>query len=66
MKQRREQIINLIYKVWEDINNIKKDTIINSFFQSSIKFSMSGINEEKFKFPEKIDEVDSIYDNYEF
>ena len=27
---------------------------------------MSGIDDEKFNFPEKIDEVDSIYDNYEF
>lgn len=66
MKQRCEQIINLIYKVWEDNNNIKKDIITNSFFRSSITFSMSGIDDEKFNFPEKIDEVDSIYDNYEF
>ena len=27
---------------------------------------MSGNDYEKFSFPEKIDEVDSIYDNYEF
>ena len=32
MKQRYEQIINLIYKVLEDNNNIKKDIITNSFF----------------------------------
>ena len=32
MKKRREEIINLIYKVWEDNKNIKKDTITNSFF----------------------------------
>ena len=66
MKQRSEQIINLIYKVWEDNNNIKKDIITNSFFRSSITFNMSGIEDEKFNFHEKIDEVDSIYDNYEF
>ena len=66
MKQRSEQIINLIYKVWEDNNNIKKDIITNSFFRSSITFSMSGIDDGKFNFPEKIDEVYSIYDNYEF
>ena len=50
MKQRSEQIINLIYKVWEDNNNIKKDIITNSFFLSSITFSMSGIEDEKFNF----------------
>ena len=66
MKQRSEQIINLIYKVWEDNNNIKKDIITNSFFRSSITFNMSGIEDEKFNLHEKIDEVDSIYDNYEF
>ena len=27
---------------------------------------MNGIDNEKFNFPEKIDEVDSIYDNYQF
>ena len=27
---------------------------------------MSGIEDEKFNLHEKIDEVDSIYDNYEF
>ena len=64
MKETREQIINLIYKVWEDNNNIKKDSITNSFFQFSIAFSMSGIDDENFNFLEKIDEVDSIY--YEF
>ena len=57
MKQRRKQIINLIYKVQEDNNNIKKDIITNSFFRSSIAFSMSAIDDEKFNFPDKIDEV---------
>ena len=66
MKKTREQIINLIYKDWEDNNNIKKDSITNSFFLSCITFSMSGIDDENFNIPEKIDEVDSIYDNYEF
>ena len=55
MKTRREQIINLIYKVREDNNNIKKITITNSFFQSSMTFNMSGIDDGKFKFPEKIE-----------
>ena len=52
--------------MWGIINNIKKDTIINSFFHSRITFSMSEKDDEKFKFPEKIDKVDSIYDNYKF
>ena len=64
MKKRRSNIINLVNKIWFNDDYIKKFTIINSFFESSITFNMDGSDDEKFLFPETLNETDSIYDNF--
>ena len=64
MKKRRSNIINLVNEIWFNDDYIKKFTIINSFFKSSITFNMDGSDDEKFLFPEALNETDSIYDNF--
>ena len=61
---RRNNIMNLVNKIWFSDDYIKKSAIINSFFKSSITFNIDGSDDEKFLFPEEINEIDKIYVNF--
>jgi len=62
----RHQLINSVAKIWKDDKCITKENIKNSFFKSSITFKMDGTDDNEFKFPNELDEIDSIYDDAEY
>ena len=58
-------IISLVNKIWnnDDYNYIKSATI-NSFFKSGITFNMDGSVYLKFSFPDALNEIDLIFNNF--
>ena len=64
--KKRDEIINIVHNVWKNDNYIQKNTIINSFLKSGLILKFDGSNAEFFQFPEYLNDIDSIYDNYEY
>ena len=64
LKDRRHFIVNAVNDIWYDDRQIKKESIINSFFKASITFRLDGSDDDSFEFPDKFSELDTVYDNF--
>ena len=63
--EKRKNIIENINKIWWDDNEIKKDSIINSFHKAGISLKRDRTEDESWEFPEQFKDDDNIYKQFE-
>ena len=64
IKQKRENIIDVVNTIWSG-SEIKKETIINSFWKAGISLPQDGSEDEKWEFPKTIIDNYTLYDDFE-
>ena len=64
IKQKREHIIDVVNTIWNG-SEIKKETIINSFWKAGISLLQDGSEDEKWEFPKTIIDNYTLYDDFE-
>jgi len=64
IKQKREHIIDVVNTIWNG-SEIKKETIINSFWKAGISLPQDGSEDEKWEFPKTIIDNYTLYDDFE-
>ena len=64
IKQKREHIIDVVNTIWNG-SEIKKETIINSFWKAGISLLQDGSEDEKWEFLKTIIDNYTLYDEFE-
>ena len=64
IKQKREHIIDVVNTIWNG-SEIKKESIINSFWKAGISLPQDGSEDEKWEFPKTIIDNYTLYDDFE-